>query len=319
MKHRCWRSLVVLLTLALGVAACSRAIRSTQTQPISPLQMAEFWVDTPVESRDTLHGPGRADEPPALNSILAFVRDDTTGFSRKVIVKDASGVKWSAKLGPEAQSEIVSSRLVWALGYHQVPAYTVGRWIMKGGELGGTMPAARFRRDDQPGYDAISDWSWHENPFVGTQAYKGLLALMIMLNNSDLKPAQNRIYQVTGPCERTQKIYVVRDLGLSWGEAGISDPRRANIDAFEHQGFIKSVNGDRIEFDQKNLRSELFTQITPDDLRWIGQRMSRLTDQQWRDMFAAAAYEDESVVNRFIAKMKQKINQAINVQPDSAN
>jgi hypothetical protein len=190
---------------------------------------------------------------------------------------------------------------------------------MKGGELGGTMPAARFRRDDIPGYDALSDWSWHENPFVGTQPYNGLLALMIMLNNSDLKPAQNRIYQVTGPGERTQKIYVVRDLGLSWGEAGISNPKRGDIDAFERQGFIKSVNGDRIEFDQKNLRAELFTQLTPDDLRWIGQRMSRITDKQWRDMFTAAAYEDEAVVNRFIAKMKQKIDQAIDVRPDSPN
>ena len=26
------------------------------------------------------------------------------------------------KIGPEAQTEVVSSRIVWALGYHQVPA-----------------------------------------------------------------------------------------------------------------------------------------------------------------------------------------------------
>jgi hypothetical protein len=318
----CRRSCVVLvsLTLVLGTLACSRAIRSTQTQPPNPLQMAEFWVDTPVESRDVIYGPGRPGDAPAPNSTLLFVRDDTTGFSRKVDVKDEKGTAWNAKLGPEAQPEVVSSRLVWALGYHQVPQYVVGRWIMKGGELGGTMPAARFRRDDEPGYKTVADeWSWHENPFVGTQAYKGLLVLMIMLNNSDLKPAQNRIYEVTGQGERSQRVYVVRDLGLSWGESGISNPKRGDVEAFERQGFIKRVNGNRIEFDQKNLRAELFTQITPDDLRWIGTRMARITDKQWHDMFRAAAYEDDALINRFIARMKQKIQQAIRVQADAEN
>ena len=319
MRNRRSRIIVLTLALALGTLACSRAIRSTQTQPPSPLQMAEFWVDTPVESREVFYGPGRAGDVPAANSTFLFVRDDTTGFSRKFDVKDESGTQWSAKVGPEAQPEVVSSRLVWALGYHQVPQYTVGRWIMKGGELGGTMPAGRFRRDDEPGYKSVDEWSWHENPFVGTQAYKGLLVLMIMLNNSDLKPAQNRIYEVTARGENAHRIYVVRDLGLSWGESGISDPKRGDVEAFERQGFIKRVNGNRIEFDQKNLRAELFDQITPDDVRWMGNRLARITDKQWHDMFRAAAYEDEAVVNRFIAKMKQKIQQAIRVEADTAN
>ena len=34
--------------------------------------------------------------------------------------------EWSLKLGPEAQSEVVASRLLWAIGFHQPPTY----WLM---------------------------------------------------------------------------------------------------------------------------------------------------------------------------------------------
>jgi hypothetical protein len=319
MAYRRVRVVLVSFSLALGTLACSRAILSTAADPLTPQQMAEFWVDTPVESRDLRLGPGRADVAPKPNSIFTFVANDTTGFSPKVIVKDEQGTDWKVKLGPEAQPEVLSSHLVWALGYHQLPQYAVGRWIMRGGELGGTMPAGRFRRDDEPGYDSKGDWSWHENPFVGTQPYKGLLTLMIMLNNSDLKPEQNKIYEVRGAGERPKRIYVVRDLGLSWGASGINNPKRGDIEAFEQHGFIKRIDGNRIEFDQANLRAELFEQITPADLRWIGERMSRLSDQQWRDAFRAAAYQDTALVNRFIARMKQKIDQAMRGEADSAN
>jgi hypothetical protein len=308
--------IVLSLALAIGMLACSRAIHSTLAHPPLPDQMAEFWVDTPIESRDLFVGPGDPAVPPRPNAVLSFVRDDTTGFSRKVIVKDEQGTEWNVKLGPEAQPEVVSSRLLWALGYHQLPQYVVGRWIMRGGELGGTMPAGRFRRDE-PGYKKMGDWSWHENPFVGTRPYRGLLALMVMLNNSDMKPAQNRIYEVSGPRERVRRLYVVSDLGLSWGESGIDNPKRGDIDAFERQGFIKRIEGDRIVFDQKNLRAELFDQITPADLRWISERMARLSDKQWRNAFRAGSYDDPALVNRFIARMKQKINQGLRGQADA--
>jgi hypothetical protein len=35
-------------------------------------------------------------------------------------------------------------------------------------------------------------WSWRQNPFVGFRSYRGLLVLNVMLNNSHLKPDNNR-------------------------------------------------------------------------------------------------------------------------------
>ena len=41
-------------------------------------------------------------------------------------VRDAHGVEWSVKLGPEAQSAVVTSRILWALGFHPPPTYYLG-------------------------------------------------------------------------------------------------------------------------------------------------------------------------------------------------
>ena len=46
--------------------------------------------------------------------------------------------------------------------------------------------------------------------------------------------------------------------------------------------------------------------ITPDDVRWAAERMSRLTDRQWQDAFRAGHY-DPAVAERFIRRIKEKI------------
>jgi hypothetical protein len=64
------------------------------------------------------------------------VARDTSGWSPGFDVRDANGLEWSVKLGPEAQSEIVISRILWALGFHQLPIYYLDRWTLNGTESG---------------------------------------------------------------------------------------------------------------------------------------------------------------------------------------
>ena len=82
---------------------------------------------------------------PATDARYDIDSKDTAGFSVTYKVRDAAGRKWNVKIGPEAQTEVVASRILWAVGYHQVPSYFVERWIAvenaKGAQLGG----ARFR------------------------------------------------------------------------------------------------------------------------------------------------------------------------------
>src|SRR5687768_17974595 len=54
---------------------------------------------------------------------FTFVEEDKSGESPKFEVRDARGGLWKVKLGPEAQAETVSTRLVWAVGYFAEEAY----------------------------------------------------------------------------------------------------------------------------------------------------------------------------------------------------
>ena len=57
----------------------------------------------------------------------------------------------------------------------------------------------------------------------------------------------------------------------------------------------------------------LLKDITVADVQWICQRLAKLTDEQWRDAFRAAAYEP-SVAERYIVKLKAKIQEGLAVR-----
>ena len=287
--------------------------------------MAEFWSDRPIASRDLFHGP--IDGPrPKTDGVYTLIKKDDTGYSPGFEVKDAAGIDWNVKIGPEAKPEVVASRLVWAMGYHQLATHYVPRWKIAGPkgaddaepdmQSGDTQSAGRFRARLAK-YRKIDDWSWHENPFVGTRPYKGLLVLMAMLNNSDLKPEQNAMFDVSGARGAHRRVFVIMDLGHTFGATGIHNAPRGDASAFEEHGFIERITGNRVDFKHHGLREELFDQITVDDLQWMCRRLARLTDKQWRDAFRAANYHPTESI-RFITRMKAKIAQGLRATPDVA-
>jgi hypothetical protein len=192
----------------------------------------------------------------------------------------------------------------------------VPRWKTTGERGAESQRAGRFRAR-LASYQKVEDWSWHENPFVGTRPYKGLLVLMAMLNNSDLKPEQNAIFEVTGARGGRRRVFVIMDLGQSFGATGIHNPPRGDATAFEKHGFIERITADRVDFEHHGLRAELFDQITIDDVQWMCRRLARLTDKQWRDAFRAANYHPTEST-RFITRMKAKIAQGLRPMPDAA-
>src|SRR5215211_8624204 len=81
-----------------------------------------IWRDPgDIASRDLRFGPGSAELAPVPP--FKFVKEDKDGESPKFIVTDARNVKWSVKLGTEAQPETVATRLVWSVGYFAEEAY----------------------------------------------------------------------------------------------------------------------------------------------------------------------------------------------------
>lgn len=309
---------VAAVLVADGCAKMPRKVRSTTAAPLTPAQIAELWVEPEdITARDLFHGPGGEALAPAPGSTFQFVRKDTKGYSWGWDVTDARGMNWSAKYGPEAHSEVVASRLVWALGFHQPPTYFVERWQLAGGPEPGPGQPSRFR-PDLPGQRRAGEWSLAENPFVGTPPYRGLLVLMRILNNWDLIDRNLAVYELDAPAEGARKWYVVIDLGASLGRTTIvpTSGTRNDVEDFEQQGFISHVRRDgTVEFDDLGrFHHELFRHLAPEDVRWTCARLARLSDQQWKDAFRAAGYPDDKAA-RFIRKIREKVATGLALPP----
>ena len=269
--------------------------------------MAELWVE-PSPSRNLFLGVGGRALMPRPDALFKVTEVKSSGFSEGYTVVDPRGREWSAKFPPEAMTEVVASRLFWGLGYHQPPIYLLSQWRAEGAKDPNPQRPARFREKKPAfnGLDEVGDWSFFENPFVNTPQMNGLLVLQVMLGNSDLKDEQNVLYTLSRPIEGARRWYVARDLGHTFGRTGVMNAPRGDIEVFEETPFIKGVTNGRVEFDYRGRHDALFDRITVADVRWICQRLRRLTDRQWQDAFRAGGYEP-ALAQRFIRRMKQKI------------
>ena len=317
MRSSSFAALGVILAAAAG-PACS-SVRSTRAEPPTAQEMVELWAEPPdLASRDLYEGPGGAALRPKPGAVFQFISKDTKWYSWGWKVKDAAGVEWSAKYGPEAQPEVVVSRLLWGAGYHQPPTYYVEHWSLAGSKEDGPKTPCRFR-PDEPGRKNAGEWRWARNPFVGTRPYGGLIAFMRIVNNWDLVDRNNVLYEYERPADGVRRKYVVKDVGAALGKTGALGFERQgtknDLEGFEKQDYINAVHGDRVEFDDAGpLHRELYGAVTVADVRWISERLSRLSAQQWKDAFRAGGYPDDQA-DRYIRKIQEKVSYGLSLQP----
>jgi hypothetical protein len=314
--------LLAVLVLVLSVSACGgRAPASIKIDDPAGARLGELWIEPrDIAARDLFHGAGGPALAPDRSARFELVTVDDSGFSPGYEVRDRQGIAWNVKLGIEAQPEIVASRVLWALGYHQPPTYLLRSWELTGPN-GGPQGIARFRRQSA-GDKVVSDWSWYENPFAASRPFKGLLVTNLLLNNWDLKTSNNKVYELTGRRNERRRVYVVRDLGASLGKTtfprllawtpfrAMPQGSRNDVDDFEEQGFIRGVDGQRVKFDYNGTNARLVDALTVDDVVWTCRLLARISDDQWNDAFRAAAYP-EPERRRFIRKLKAKIGEGL--------
>ena len=295
--------------MCVGFAAIT-GTQAPQPPPTQKAPLAELWTEP--GHRNVAVGPALGTPKPRKDARYEVLATDAAGFSITYDVKDARGVEWSVKIGPEAQTEVVASRILWMMGYHQPPSFFVERWTaIEDGEphlRGG----ARFRPREMP-IDGKGPWEWRSNPFIGTKPFNGLLVLLMLLNSTDLKDDNNELYELETPGQDVRRWYVVKDLGASLGETGRLEPRRGYIDGFEREPFISEVKDGRVDFAFSGRHQDLLENISVDDVHWMCARVLKVSDRQWRDAFAAGGYDAETTT-RYIARIRAKATEGLAIR-----
>jgi hypothetical protein len=290
------------------------------TVPVDRVDLAELWtLPVNIAEADFFYGPWGRDYVPDPSDTYRFLKPKTSGSNPGMTVIDSAGREWSVKQAhhdrsraPEGPIEVVISRILSGIGYHQPPVYYVPAFTLRDTFGERTEPGGRFRLDHERLKDRGS-WSWQQNPFVGTRPYNGLLVILMMLNSSDLKNSNNTLYEVRSGKER-QRWFVVRDLGIGLGSSGKVSPPRGDIEAFEAHGFITGMEDGFVTFDYRGYHEELVRRrITPEDVQWAGELLGRITYRQWHDAFRAGGF-DEDLARRFIARLQLKVTVARNFE-----
>ena len=120
---------------------------------------------------------------------------------------------------------------------------------------------------------------------------------MALINNWDIQNHNNNILVVTDEATGQKEArYFDTDLGASFGKEGnILGHTRNRPDQYVKTNFIKGVNHGYVVFNYNGKNQNLLKNITVEQAKWLGNILSRLSDQQIRDAFRAANYSPEQI------------------------
>jgi hypothetical protein len=305
---------VAAFAAALALASSTLAAQENpkkKNKP-QPTGVPVLWRapdDLPL--RDLFLGPGGEAMRPDLSRVT-FLKDETGGYSTKFRVRDGAGREWVAKVGKEAQSETAAVRLVWAVGYVTEINYLVPRLRVEGkGTFENVRLEARPRHVDR-----LDEWRWAKNPFARTKELQGLIIMMALLNNWDIKDTNNKVLHVRDPRTGREELhYVVSDLGATFGRVKIDVPgfwrvsrSRNNPEDFSRDPFLEDVKRGNVLLFYKGKRQDLFDDIRVEEARWLASLLGRLSDRQIADAFRAGNYTPAEV-DVLARTVRERINE----------
>jgi hypothetical protein len=340
------------LSLAFAVAAFAgdgptKKRHNAALESAESAQSGVLWVaPADLESRNLFFGSGGEGRAPH-GTVFTFDGEDMNGSNPKLYVHADDGVKWKLKLGSEARPETAATRFVWAMGYFTTDNYlatelrvdNLPQHLHRGQNLiglGGAIHDARLKRNPE-GYEKAGTWRWKEDPFRETREYNGLRVLMALMNNWDLKDENNEVLErkkrnkdqdsENSAASRPERMFIVSDLGASFGTAGIGlqhNLRKGNLEFYQRSKFVVKVTPEYIDFstparpgliilfDPKHYFERVHLEwighhIPRADARWAGELLARLSDAQIRDAFRAGGFSSEEI-DGFTAVVEARIN-----------
>ena len=309
------------VVMAMYLPFCAAEVRLATAPADGP--PASLWHEpADLAGRDLYAGPWGASLAPDPSARYRLVERKHTGVNPGMTVRDSLGQEWSVKQGPEdgyaseGQIEVVLSRVLSAVGYHQPPIYYLPSFTLVDDWGPHSERGGRFRLKTKVLKDR-GEWSWQQNPFVGTPEYQGLLVILLTFNSTDLKNSNNTVYHRLTD-EGIVSWFVVRDLGSALGGTGRLAPTRGDATVFERDPFITGVRDGFVEFDYGGWHQELVRRrITPRDVAWASHLLSRLTERQWADAFRAGGYPP-ATATRFINAIQQRIQEGRRLETSDA-
>jgi hypothetical protein len=304
------------MALVASVAACRGAKAPIQASP--SVAGATLWErPSDVATRDLYFGPWGRDYAPNPMDTYTFVERKHSGVNLGMTVVDSRGREWSVKqpypggMDDESPVEVVVSRILSAVGYHQPPVYYLPSFTLKDDWGTHIEPGGRFRLKLEAMND-VGTWRWEENPFIGSKPYQGLLVMLMMLNDTDLKNSNNTLYE-RHVGNRVERWYVVRDVGAALGDLNPIAPRKGDPESFEQTPFILGVDNRHVDLNVDGWYKKLVRdRITVDDVRWASALLAQLSERQWHDAFRAGGFEP-GASNRFVRALRQKVADGQNV------
>src|SRR5579862_8959727 len=169
----------------------------------------------------------------------------------------------------------------------------------------------RYLKDEEK----AGNWAWDSDAFAGMQSENGLRVLMALIGNWDLTEENNSVYEDDSPDGAPELIYMVSDLGSTFGAGRLTWPlsrSRGNLQTYRRSRFITNVTPGCVDFYtpsapalyflatprefMKKLRLRWIGRHIPRaDARWTGELLARLSPDQIRDAFRSADYSAQDV------------------------
>jgi hypothetical protein len=319
------RATVLFLASCLAALAADTLPAAYWQAPLVREGQYVLWHDPgAIETLDFRYGIGGQELAP--KAPFTFSDEDATGTTPKIKVKDAAGRSWVVKFGHEASPDTFCTRLAWALGYYVEPTYYIEDGTIEGiGKLkragkdieeNGRFQAGRFQlRASEPKFLKYITWSWTENnPFIGRPELGGLKVLMMLLSDWDNKDARDAEKRGTNTAIYQQGnllYYFIDDWGGAMGRWGKYFTRsKWSADSFLKQSddFVSIKDGE-LKWGYVGQHSSLLKEgVTVEHVRWLMQRLSRVSDEQLRAGLAASGASGEET-EKYVKALRMRIGE----------
>ena len=348
--------LIAACVVSAGCATLTGSPRLTRIDnpnQVEALARAQVWQPTTVESMDLRQGPH---DPGAFTPMATVncrhVEKASSGATPKftcTVGDDELKVKYGRENG-EIYAEVAASRLLWALGFGADRVYPV-RVVCTGcpdsikpdAYLPGGRAVFEYATIDRevegfpvPGFEETG-WAWPDldrvNPAAGgapKEHRDALTLLAVLLQHTDSKREQQRFICLDPPAggqvDRrtcTRPFLMIADLGKTFGKANTLNrdaPGSVNLKNWRDERVWRDGR-ECVGNMPKSLTGTLENPVISEaGRRFLAGLLTRLSENQIRDMFQAARFpdrvghdgEEPGSVQDWVDAFKGKIAEVVN-------